>query len=1036
MLRDRKKPAKDSAVRLVSNCLAASRNADKVQGLTDVQNFIKEHGEASLPLLCEAKIFQTLTKVLSAETGDCDDVLSEILALSSLMLGYPGIFVGQIRTAMAQSGLLARFRNVEESSHCDAIKAKAEAIVRMLQAPLPATVSTKSAASTLKKRTPRSNTATPRQSAQPDARHKLQGPTAEIISKIDGHTASEKDLCDLFEIAKGYEVENVERAFTCHTACLKGRRHLLGDLHYDTAKSLFELAKIEERRGNLEEALSLLKKRLQVPVRSDVETDRFPVTYLLGCVYNKLGKTDLAITALKKDCLEKQEKRLGEEHPDVISTRLLLAEVCQNHGDSACAEEYFRSCLMISQKTVGDSHTGVISAKRGLSRVLSSMGNYAEAFKLLLEAATASNEAVNVIDDTHQQVQLELESVKTELQIKVNQLASQARKDVSVINDMKKLLVDLQHHVGYAHEETLKLLRSIVDVCKCEQRDTATEVLSSSIHYRSEKPVQSDEEELLVDSITLAELYISSGNSIEAIRILDEVRKKQYSLRGSLHPGYFRTMRLFLGTKFKAGDSKSAAAVAEECLFLERYTWDWDNSAEDRLSMMLLHARALLVTDNDREATEILEKCLSYHEVIYDKRNCVTDDHVTTIKLLADVYTKSDVSIQNIKRIFPLRRRALWLSLQVQSFEEVQKTSEELKGLFKQQDDALSKIAEPLRWAKHREKNANPYLLLPRVSRILEAYISLYGWDPSDTSEGSISERALRVFSDANDSDNEKLKSMYKIVRSWSTPYTSFMWWVSYYGVICAQCEHYDDAALVLSYLCHDEAMPSIYRDVLYSSHPVLYYSCMVYKALGKQDEAVLTAYKWFQEHYSRVKSATCFDAFVSVIRWAMSSTILTKGELQSWFKRFLIDYSSKFPPAYYECFFELLPIIEDEAEACKFLANIRSSECLDRNCCEHTAELHYREALYWKERGNYVKMIQSVRLGNKDLSYLAKEFRQPKVLTEVTSVLRQAHHTGFGLKPGFGNYAKVIQSVRLGNKDLSYLAKEFRQPKVLTEVT
>ncbi|KAE9376184.1 TPR-like protein [Stipitochalara longipes BDJ] len=93
---------------------------------------------------------------------------------------------------------------------------------------------------------------------------------------------------------------------------------------------------------------------------------------------------------LARKSLEKFSPVLGEEHPDVLATKVALAQNMAKGGDLTSSERLFRE-VVATESGIGDSTEvhGLLNSKCGLARVLTLRGYYDEATKWYLEALHA-----------------------------------------------------------------------------------------------------------------------------------------------------------------------------------------------------------------------------------------------------------------------------------------------------------------------------------------------------------------------------------------------------------------------------------------------------------------------------------------------------------------------------------------------------------------------------------------------------------------------------------------------------------------------
>eukprot|EP00736_Rhodelphis_marinus_P007918 Rmarinus@m.2762 len=815
------------------------------------------------------------------------------------------------------------------------------------------------------------------------ATNKVRSADSLQFVEIDTSSMTESALAVLFEDAKSsFNSGNLDDSFSKHTACLRGRRGKLGEKHFDTLESMYELARVQNERGCFEEALSLLKERMQVSYREDIESNRLAATFLLGDVCNKLGKYDLAITTLKKDCLGKQEKRLGAEHPNVLLTKFVLADAYNNNGDFSRAEEYFRACLRGREKTLGEKHENVLSTKRRLAVVLVSQGKPIEAVKLLSDCLQVCKLDPSIRND----FQDDMENALTALDAETQRLVLLPRGEDGLIGTLKHNLSLMESLLGHSHVATLKVLRRLVSIYQGEDPNMAIQILSSSIVERSGKQTLSaaEEREILADNSTLAALYTSSGKAAQALPLLLKIAEKQQTMLGQNHPDLLATLYQIAAASFEIGDVKTAASKAEECVAMQ--VSSGRSNALDTLNTMVLQARALLRLDEHARAVKILESCLAHHEEnVRTQNSAYCESHVDVLSLLADTYKNVNL---NLTRVVPLRRRALWLSMHCQGRSDVEKILDALKRDFRVQESDLFQKASPILKAVDLV-SADPEVSMSKITDLMENFVVLYTWDPAETCQGDVAKRAVFVLTKPEDSFFEaKSLELYKHIQSVTNLQPSqeipFMGCLTRFGVLSAKCGHYQDAESVLLVLSSFQS-----GDVL--SVDAILHLFKAQRALDKAKQASATGLKWIEEIHrrGRLYDDDTVHELPAVIRAATGTA--DSAELKKWQRTFLKCSATRpVPTSFFAVCMEFLPsICEDESVVASMFSRLLEMKCSDRDPLETKAELHYQEAMFWKARGNIDRMKQSLHAGNEALKK-----RQTGVSSICVGTLKSKAHT------------------------------------------
>lgn len=79
-----------------------------------------------------------------------------------------------------------------------------------------------------------------------------------------------------------------------------------------------------------------------------------------------------------------EERVLGKEHPDILSSMNKLAGVLSDQGKYGEAEEMFRQALAVMERVLGKEHPSTLTNTNNLTGVLSDQGKYEEAAEVVL----------------------------------------------------------------------------------------------------------------------------------------------------------------------------------------------------------------------------------------------------------------------------------------------------------------------------------------------------------------------------------------------------------------------------------------------------------------------------------------------------------------------------------------------------------------------------------------------------------------------------------------------------------------------------
>jgi tetratricopeptide (TPR) repeat protein len=109
---------------------------------------------------------------------------------------------------------------------------------------------------------------------------------------------------------------------------------------------------------------------------------------------------------LYQECLERTQKRFGNEHPAVATSLNNLAYIYKSQGRYSEAEPLYVQALALRKKLLGEKHAKVAHSINNLAGLYRKQGRYSEAEPLLLESLALRKE---LLGEKHQQVAMSLD---------------------------------------------------------------------------------------------------------------------------------------------------------------------------------------------------------------------------------------------------------------------------------------------------------------------------------------------------------------------------------------------------------------------------------------------------------------------------------------------------------------------------------------------------------------------------------------------------------------------------------------------------
>ena len=172
------------------------------------------------------------------------------------------------------------------------------------------------------------------------------------------------------------------------------RRRVLGPEHPHTVLAMIELARILEQEGRFTEEERLQREALDIDRRvlGPEHPNTLTAAQLLAQALDREGWNSndgryangryAEAEKLEREVMEAQRRVLGPEHPQTLSTILLLASTLQHESRYTEAEKLERDALEVQRRVLGPEHVDTLVTMSALSVVLEGEGRHDEAEKL------------------------------------------------------------------------------------------------------------------------------------------------------------------------------------------------------------------------------------------------------------------------------------------------------------------------------------------------------------------------------------------------------------------------------------------------------------------------------------------------------------------------------------------------------------------------------------------------------------------------------------------------------------------------------
>jgi CHAT domain-containing protein len=161
---------------------------------------------------------------------------------------------------------------------------------------------------------------------------------------------------------------------------LEIREKALGPEHPDTAKSLYNLAKIYRLSGMFAQALPLSQRSLEIREKIFGQNNPEIASSLsqLGFIYSQMGNAAKALPLAQRS-LEINEKVLGPENLKTAGSLHILARIYQQMGSYETALPLAQHSVNIKEKVLGLEHRKTAIALRTLGYIYLALKDYSHA---------------------------------------------------------------------------------------------------------------------------------------------------------------------------------------------------------------------------------------------------------------------------------------------------------------------------------------------------------------------------------------------------------------------------------------------------------------------------------------------------------------------------------------------------------------------------------------------------------------------------------------------------------------------------------
>ncbi|KAK2728443.1 Kinesin light chain 5 [Colletotrichum kahawae] len=261
----------------------------------------------------------------------------------------------------------------------------------------------------------------------------------------------------------------------------------------------------------------------------------------VSCYLVILGNYSRA-EVLVQDAVRIRTQRLGEEHPDTLTSMANLASTFWNQGRWKEAEKLEVQVMEARKRVLGEEHPSTLTSIGNLSSTYRNQGRWKEAEEL----------EVRVIETMNRVLGAEHPSTRTSMASLASTYRSQGRckeaekLEVRVMEAMKRVL-------GEEHPDTLTSMDNLASTYRSQGRWKEAEELFVRVVETSLRVLGEEHPDTLTSMANLASTYRSQGRWNEAEELEVRVMEARKRVLGEEHPDTLTSMANLASTFWSQG---------------------------------------------------------------------------------------------------------------------------------------------------------------------------------------------------------------------------------------------------------------------------------------------------------------------------------------------------------------------------------------------------------------------------------------------------------------------------------------------------
>jgi tetratricopeptide (TPR) repeat protein len=310
--------------------------------------------------------------------------------------------------------------------------------------------------------------------------------------------------------------------------------------------------------------------------------------------------------------VNEQQRLLGEEHPDTLTSMSILASTLLSHGRHADARALQERVLVLSRIVLGEEHPTTLGSMNNLASTLSAQGDFKEALAIQTQVLAVRR---RVLGETHPNTLNSMSNLGSTLSAQGDFIGARALQE--------QVLVVRGRTLGEDHPDTLASMNNLAHTLGAQGDYTGARALQEQFVAVSRRVLGEDHPDTLTGMNNLALTLWAQGDYVGSRALQEPVLALRRRVLGEEHPDTLSSMNNLANTLSKQGDHTGARALHAQVLEVSRRVLSEEHP--DTLNSMNNLASTLSFQGDHAGARALLEQTLAV------SRRAVGDEHPATL---------------------------------------------------------------------------------------------------------------------------------------------------------------------------------------------------------------------------------------------------------------------------------------------------------------------------------------------------------------------------------------------------------------------